>query len=59
MLEAPFDVHYPLDTFYYIVEGTGALPAYQIPGMAAGVLKQKLEMLANALRSEVEESRFD
>jgi hypothetical protein len=59
MKQADFDVNFPLDTFYYIVEGTGALPAYQIPGMAAGVLKQKLEVLASELRNEIEESHFN
>jgi hypothetical protein len=59
MKQADFDVNFPLDTFYYVVEGTGALPAYQIPGMAAGVLKQKLEVLASELRNEIEESHFN
>lgn len=41
------------------MQGTGALPAYQIPLMATNVLKQKLEVLGSNLRSEVEANKFD
>eukprot|EP01134_Creolimax_fragrantissima_P004465 CFRG4465T1 len=59
MVEAPHDFNFPLDTFYFNAEGTGSLPAHDIPLLAVKELKNKLENLSRELRELVKQTSFD
>eukprot|EP00123_Amoebidium_parasiticum_P010399 comp20080_c3_seq1/m.24721 comp20080_c3_seq1/g.24721 ORF comp20080_c3_seq1/g.24721 comp20080_c3_seq1/m.24721 type:complete len:273 (-) comp20080_c3_seq1:30-848(-) len=57
--QADFSLDFPLDTFYYIVEGTGALHPTLIVSRGIMHLRNKLEGLLAELRNEVNRTTFD
>lgn len=57
--QADYDVNFPLDTFYFDVEGTGALHPSTIVERSIEVLLEKLLNLQNELKGEQSRLTFD